>query len=179
MSTPGLKTLTDRLNKLESAPGTPAVVTAPTSSFTDKIITAVTSSLTNDLESVLKLYSDGLKDIGVNLDNLTLVDLIKIVPYTVVFVEKNIKNIAGIIKQIPSSALKLTTAISFITNYIEPEAEHLVALIESYVDLLFHEGKDTLKGTLKNTSKTDLRVPPQSISKATSRKLFFRKSMMK
>lgn len=178
-STPviGIKTLSQRLAKLEQTANIPtdASSSLPVSSqnpvsFAEQILSKTMNTVKDDLTTVLEHYEDALKTAGIDINNMSLVDLVKAVPVTIVYVEKNIGVIAGILKKDVTSDLKLQTAITFIQQYISTEEHFIVSYIEQCVDLVFNNGKKTLTESLPNTKKSQLCTPSTSVSKGTAKR---------
>lgn len=149
----GIKSLASRINNLESAvaSGTP---TNPPKSFADQLIQCTTTSLKDDLQSVLQHYEDGLKVLGVDVNNFTATDLIKAIPYTITYVETNGPAIAGLMKKDLTSGFKLSTAITLIKQYCDQDEQFLVAWMKHEVDILLNEGVNTLTDVIPNSKKT-------------------------
>jgi hypothetical protein len=145
----GLKSLVNRVNNLEQVVASSTPATA--SSFADQLIQSTTTSLKDNLETVLQHYELGLSNLGVDVKNVTLLDLIKIIPYTVTYVEQNASTIAGILKKDLTSSFKLSTAITFIKQYFSKEEEFIVAYINQCVDLLFNQGQTTTTQVIPNS----------------------------
>lgn len=171
---PGIRTLASRISALEQVVS-PAPIPAPRTTstptaFAEQLLTATTNSLKQDLGTILQHYEDGLKALGINLSNVSLTDLVKIVPYTITYVETNIPVIASFIKKDITSNLKLQTSVTFITQYIATEEPFLRTLIESYVDILFNEARNTLIDVLPNSTVKTAQNVPSAAPIATTKK---------
>jgi len=166
----GIKSLSNRVSALESvvSTGAPLVISTPAKSFADQLISVTTNTLKDDLESVLQHYEAGLSSLNIDVNNFTMVDLVKAIPYTITYVESNASIIASIIKKDVTSAFKLNTAITLIKQYIDADSQLLLHWINSYVDILFNNGKSTLNSVLPNTKKST--ISTGSISKAQSKR---------
>ena len=173
-STPiiGIKTLSQRVAKLEQTANIPTdVSTSPNPvSFADQILNKTMNTVKTDLTTVLEHYEDALKTASIDVNNMTVVDLVKAIPITIVYVEKNISVIAGILKKDITSDLKLQTAITFIQQYISTEEQFIVSYIEQCVDLVFNNGKKTLADSLPNTTKKQIATPVASVSKGSAKR---------
>ncbi len=161
----GIKSLNDRLTALEEGK------VVKNDNFADKLVDVTSNFIKSDLNTVLKHYEDGLSKLGIDVTKMTFNDLIKVVPYTIMYVERNIKYVADIIKKDVNSMFKLSTAISFITQYIKCTIEQekfLSDYINQIVDLLLNSAKSTMDKVIVNTSKT--KVKTMSMSKKTGKK---------
>jgi hypothetical protein len=165
---PGIKSLNERLSAVENTIGTGTI------SFADQLISSVTSSLKTDLNTLLQHYEDGLTNLGINLNNVTLADLVKMVPYTIQYVETNASIISGILKKDLTSQFKLNTALTFIKQYFKTDEQFLISWINHEVDLLFNRGQSTLADTLTNSNKKSINTPPSTVSKSKGKKFFFK-----
>ena len=167
-STSGLKTLNDRVSALETQTGTAVT------SFAEQLISSTTSNLKSDLQKIFQFYENGLKGLGINLENIQLSDLVKIVPYTVTFVEANMGTIAATMKKDITSGLKLQTALTFIKQYFPKEEEFVISFINHTVDVLFNSAKNTLSDVLPNTKSSKVSPPATgTVSKKSGKKKFF------
>ena len=163
---PGIKSLNERLSAVENSIGSGGL------SFADQLLSSVTSSLKQDLTTLLEHYEEGLSNMGINLSSVTLVDLVKIIPYTIQYVEQNASVIAAVLKKDVNSTFKLNTALTFIKQYVKQDDAFLIAWINHTVDLMFNQGETTLKNTLINTKKSSIKTPPPTVSKSKGKKLF-------
>lgn len=152
----GLKTLQDRITALESG------TVANSSTFADQLINVTTSTVKDDLMVTLEHYETGLTNLGINISDFKMIDLIKAIPYTISYVEKNAGIIAGILKKDVTSAFKLNTALTLIKQYFSTEEKFLIQWINHEVDLIFNNGKNTL-ALIPNTKPS---TPVGTISKA-------------
>jgi hypothetical protein len=149
-SSVGLKSLVNRVNNLEQVVSSGNSAQSPTT-FADQLIQSTTTTLKDDLQTVLDHYEQGLTALGVDITNITLFDLVKIIPYTVTYVEQNASVIAGILKKDLSSSFKLNTALTFIKQYFSKEEGFIVAYLNQMVDLIFNQGKSTTTQVAPNS----------------------------
>lgn len=155
----GLKTLVKRLDELEGR---------ASKSFASNLIINTQDSVNQDLEGVYDHYIAGLVKLSIDIENVKLVDLVRIVPYTITYVEQNINVIANILKKSVSGGLKLNCAITFLSQLSNQDKDFLEAWVNSHVDLMFNKAKGTLNEVLVNTNKKSLSLDKGSISKKSS-----------
>ncbi len=170
----GIKSLASRIDNLEQAVSTGTPVN-PVKSFADQLIQCTTTSLKDDLESTLQHYEDGLKNLGIDVNNFQLIDLVKAIPYTITYVETNGATIASLMKKDLTSAFKLSTALTLIKQYFSQDEQFLIAWIKQEVDVLFNQGSNTLTDIIPN-SKNKVSTMTKASAKKFSLSLNKKKS---
>jgi hypothetical protein len=148
------------------------------SGFASSTITSILKSKENkiisDLEKVKQNYVNGLAKSGINVstDEEILLNLTKIIQYSVTFVETNGLTISKMLLTDLTSGFKLNTCLNLITDVIGSLVpnNHLVAYIEHFVSLLFPSNSSTPAPVAATTSSdtTAVQVVTPIISSKTT-----------
>jgi hypothetical protein len=146
---------------------TTANTTANTPGFANTTISSILKTkeqkILADLENVKENYLNGLKasNIDISSDEAILTNLIKIIQYSVVFVETNGLTISKMVFTDLTSGFKLTTCVNLVMDVVESlfPKNYIVSYIENLVAILFPKSSTTAAITATTTTSAVVQTP--------------------